>query len=135
MRKVFKIIIGLLFFASFASADLRELSPEKLQESIEKEVVIVDIRRSDEWKSTGVVNTSHKLTFFDAEGKYDVDSWLEEFEKLVKDKKQPFVLVCRSARRTGIVGNFLSEKLEYKNVYHLKGGIKAWMTQNRKTIK
>ena len=135
MKKIFTTLLGIMFLATFACAELREISPEKLQESISKNIVIVDIRREDEWKSTGVIETSHKLTFFDAAGKYDVNAWVEEFEKLVKDKDQPFILVCRSANRTGIVGNFLNEKLEYKNAYHLKGGIKAWLAQNRKTIK
>ena len=135
MKKIFTAVLGLIFFTTFAFAELREITPEKLQESITKGVVIVDIRRADEWKSTGVIEGSHKITFFDQAGKYDVNDWLGKFQKLVKDKNQPFVLVCRSANRTGIVGNFLDEKLEYKNIYHLKGGMKAWLADNRKTVK
>ncbi len=135
MKKIFTAVLGLVFMTTFAFAELREITPEKLQESITKGVVIVDIRRADEWKSTGVIKTSHKITFFDEAGKYDVNDWLSQFQKLVKDKNQPFILVCRSANRTGIVGNFLDEKLEYKNIYHLKGGMKAWLADNRKTVK
>mgnify|MGYP000173190186 CR=1 FL=1 len=134
-KKFFILMLGLMCFASFSYAELREVSPEKLQESISKGVAIIDIRRADEWKNTGVIATSNKLTFFDTAGKYDLNDWMDKFQKIVKDKNQPFILVCRSANRTGIVGNFLNEKMEYKNVYHLKGGIKAWMAQKRETIK
>lgn len=135
MKRTFKLLLGLLFCVSFAYAELREVTPAKLQESITKGIVIVDIRRAEEWKSTGVIESSNKITFFDQQGKYDVETWLSEFQKLVKDKNQPFILVCRSANRTGIVGNFLNGKLEYKNVYHLKGGIKSWLADKRKTVK
>lgn len=82
-----------------------------------------------------MVPTSKKIMFFDQNGKYDVQSWLNELNKYVKDKNQPFVLVCRSGNRTGTVGNFLDKKLGYKNVFHLENGIKSWIKEKRKTEK
>jgi rhodanese-related sulfurtransferase len=73
--------------------------------------------------------------FFDQNGNYDVDQWLQKFKSYVKDKNQSFVLVCRSGNRTGMVGNFLSKKLGYKNVFHLENGIKSWIREQRPTIK
>ena len=134
-KKIFLALIGLMCFVSFSYADFREVTSSKLQESISKGIPVIDIRRLDEWKNTGVVPTSHKLTFFDSSGKFDVKDWMSKFEKIVKDKNQPFILVCRSSHRTGKVGAFLDEQMGYKNVYHLKGGIRSWMADNRKTIK
>lgn len=134
-KKFVLTILGIVFFTSFAYAELREITPMKLQESISKGVAIIDIRRVDEWKDTGVIENSNKLTFFDDVGKYDLNDWMSKFQKIVTDKNQPFILVCRSANRSGIVGAFLNEKLEYKNVYHLKGGMNAWLSQNGKTVK
>jgi len=81
------------------------------------------------------VPTTKTLMFFDAQGKYNIKSWLEEFTKIVKNKNQPFILVCRSGNRTGMVGQFLAKELKYKNVFHLQNGIKSWIKENRKVIK
>jgi rhodanese-related sulfurtransferase len=61
--------------------------------------------------------------FFMADGSYDVKDFLSRFHALGIDKEKPFVFVYRSANRTGMVGNFLSEKSGYRNVYHLTGGV------------
>ena len=135
MRNLLLIGIKLVLFASFAYADFREVTPDKLQESISKGIQVIDIRRLDEWEDTGIIPTSHKLTFFDSSGEFNLKDWMSKFEKIVKDKNQPFVLVCRSSGRTGKVGSFLDEQLGYKNVYHLQGGILSWMKQNKKTTK
>lgn len=132
-KKLAILIIGLMCFASFSYAEFREVTPIKLQEAISKGVAVIDIRRLDEWQDTGIIPTSHKLTFFDATGKFNVKDWMGKFTKIVKDKNQPFILVCRSSHRSGRVGNFLNEEMGYKNVYHLEGGIKAWMAESRKT--
>lgn len=128
-------LLGMVFFTSFAYAELREVTPQKLQESVSKGVPIIDIRRADEWKDTGIIESSNTLTFFDDKGKYDLKDWMSKFVKIVKDKNQPFILVCRSGNRSGVVGTFLNEKFEYKNVYHLKGGMNAWLSQERETVK
>ncbi len=127
--------IGLMCLITFSYADFKEITASKLQASISKGTPIIDIRRLEEWNSTGVIKTSHKIPFFDSSGKYDIKDWMSKFEKIVKDKNQPFILVCRSGNRTGKVGTFLDEQMKYKNVYHLKGGMKNWLAQNRKTIK
>jgi len=134
-NRILLIVIGLVCFISFSYADFRGVTSAKLEESISKGIPVIDIRRLDEWNNTGVIPTSHKLTFFDASGKYDVKDWMSKFEKIIKDKNQPFILICRSSHRTGKVGNFLDKELGYKNVYHLKGGINSWMANNKKTVK
>ena len=97
--------------------------------------MVIDIRTAPEWKELGIVPTSKAIVFFDEKGNYDVEKWMNEFSKYVKDKKQPFVLVCRSGNRTGVVGNFLSKKLQYENVYHLENGIKSWIKESKEVIK
>jgi len=116
-------------------ADFKTITNKNLELAIKEGIAVIDIRRLDEWKDTGLVPSSHKLTFFDENGKYDLTKWMIDFEKIVKNKNQKFILVCRSARRTGIVGNFLSEKAGYQNVYHLEGGIVSWMKDKKKTVK
>ncbi|MEA3354492.1 MAG: rhodanese-like domain-containing protein [Campylobacterota bacterium] len=133
MLKKIVILFTLLF--SFSYGDFKGLNPAQLQEMIDKNIVVIDIRTAPEWIETGVVPRSKKMMFFTSTGHYDINGWMEKFSKYVKDKSQPFVLVCRSGNRTGTVGNFLSKKLKYQNVYHLQNGIKSWIYENRKTIK
>ena len=94
-------------------------------------VKVIDIRTKMEWEMTGIIEGSVLLTFFDERGAYDMESWLKEFENIVKNKDEKFVLVCAHANRTKVVGNFLRDKLGYKNVLELCGGIEyGWHKTN-----
>lgn len=131
-----KILFILVFSLSFLYADFRAVNEVKLEEAIKKGVVVIDIRRADEWAKYGTIKGSHKLTFFDQFGKYDINKWMTSFTSLVKDKSQAFVLVCAHANRTKVVGKMLSSQLEYKNVYELEGGINyGWIDKGKITVK
>lgn len=130
-----KLILLFNFLVNIAFSDFIGISPKTLQDKIDENIVVIDIRTPPEWQEVGVVPTSKKIMFFDQAGKYDVEKWLLEFSKYVKNKNQPFVLVCRSGNRTGVVGNFLSNKLGYKKVFHLEHGIKSWLKNNKNTQK
>jgi len=120
----------MLNFGAFKS-----LSPREFMTKKEEGFHIIDIRRSEEWDQTGVIEGSHKITFFDAYGQYDVNAFLEEFTKVVKDKDEPFILVCAHANRTKNVGELLGLRLKYKNVYELDGGIVEWIDEGLETVK
>lgn len=112
------------------------LSTDDFNEKVEQGYKIIDIRRADEWEHYGVIEGSHKITFFDDEGGYDADGFLEAFTKVVTDKEQPFILVCAHARRTKAVGRLLALQLKYTNVYELDGGINwGWIDKGYKTIR
>ena len=119
-------------FAEFATIDT-----EKMQIFLKnKSAIFIDIRRVDEFKQYGIIENSHKLTFFDNRGEYDIDKWMTKFVKIVKNKEQPFVLICAHANRTKVVGNFLNTQVGYKNVYDLEGGINyGWIDKGFQTIK
>ena len=121
-----KILLGLIITLSGLMADFSHLSAEQVQKMLDDKVVVVDIRTPMEWAETGVVPGSKLIEFFDMTGQYDIEKWMGEFEKYVTSKEQPFVLVCRTASRTKIVGNFLAQMLGYKHVNELDGGVVAW---------
>lgn len=130
-----KKLILFALSAILGFAELINIDPKTLQEKIDQNITVIDIRTPPEWEMTGVIPTSKKIMFFDQRGGYDIDSWMREFSKYVKDPNQPFVLVCRSGNRTGTVGEFLSNQAGYKNVFHLQNGINSWIKENRKTQK
>lgn len=113
---------------------LIDLPAEKVQKMIDDNIVMIDVRREDEWNYTGIVKNAYKMTFFDMFGNVDVPSWMKEFEKIVTSKDQTFVLICAHANRTRTIGNYLIQQHGYKNVTHLEGGMAAWTDEGREVV-
>jgi len=126
-------VLFMVFFSVNVSAEVGQLSNEQMQQLMDENVPIIDIRRPEEWQSTGVISGSKLMTFFDARGNYDMDKWLAELDKIA-GKNDKFILVCRSGNRTGQVSNFLDKKLGYTQIYHLKNGIKKWIKSDNKVV-
>ena len=122
------LLIGIVF------ADVGQASNNQLKEMMQQGVTLIDIRRPEEWKQTGVVKGSHLMTFFDKKGNYNIEKWLNSFEKIV-EKNEPFVLICRTGNRTGMVSKFLDNKLHFRKVNHLSKGISSWMRAGNQVVK
>ena len=112
---------------------LVDLKPAIVEKMIDDNIVMIDVRRVDEWQRTGVIKNAKLMTFFDEYGNHDVKNWMIEFENLVTSKEQTFVLICAHANRTRTIGNFLIEQ-GYKNCAHLFGGMALWQQELRETI-
>ena len=129
------IIFGLLSYSSLF-AKFTSLTASEVQVLMKKGVPIIDIRRADEWKQYGIIQGSHRLTFFNKKGQYDIGKWMKKFIKIVPDNTKSFILVCAHANRTKVIGKFLHNQLKYKNTKELKGGIMyGWIDKGFKTIK
>ncbi len=130
------IILSLLFMPYYGyAAELTNLTPNKVQKSVAQNALIIDIRTPGEWKQTGIIPGSHPVTFFDKNGKYDMEKWLADVKKLQTSPEQKIVLVCQSGRRSGQVGHFLAQKLNMPNVAHLTHGMASWLKEKRPTEK
>ena len=114
-------------------ANLIGLYPNELEQLINENIVLIDVRRENEFHATGIIKNSITLTFFDDLGNYDIEMWMNEFEKYVKSKDQKFVLICAHANRTTVIGNFLIDQ-GYTNVAHLYGGIALWFDEGKETL-
>ena len=89
-------------------------------------VAVIDVRRPDEWRKTGVIEGSHLLTFFDKKGRYDLDRWLPALAAIV-EADRPVALICRSGNRSGRVARLLDERFGYRHVYTAQDGILGWL--------
>lgn len=125
-----RILFVLLLLATSLTAELTQVwaTPE----FAEKNIKIIDIRTPEEWKQTGIIKDSYTIMFFDEKGNFSVKDFLTALDKVVK-KDEQFALVCRVGSRTGMVSEFLSEKLGY-NVINLKGGIMKMIHDGYKTV-
>ena len=130
----FKIILIInVLVASFAFSDVIEIGNIELKSLLQKKIPLIDIRRKDEWKSTGIVENSILMTFFDKNGKANTNEWLKELTKIA-NKNDPVILICRTGRRTGIISKFLSEKVGYKLIYDVTDGITDWIKKGNTVV-
>ena len=130
--KIFTIIF--LLFASQVFAEVKEVNNQEIKSLMQSGVPIIDIRRAEEWSDTGVINQSNLLTFFDKQGNHNIDKWLPELKKLVKEE-DPVIIICRSGKRSGIVSKFLDEQANFTNVYNASDGMISWVGSKNKTVK
>lgn len=96
-----------------------------LKRMVEEGAVVIDIRRPEEWRQTGVIEGSYLVTAFDAQGRLTQD-FGALFSKLA-DPGQPVVLVCRTGNRTDILARLLVEQAGYRQVYNVTHGISSWI--------
>lgn len=130
----FKIILIInVLVASFAFSDVIEIGNIELKSLLQKKIPLIDIRRKDEWKSTGIVENSILMTFFDKNGKANTNEWLKELNKIA-NKNDPVILICRTGRRTGIISKFLSEKVGYRLIYDVTDGITDWIKKGNTVV-
>lgn len=108
------------------------ISNDQLQSLLEKGVTLVDIRRPEEWKQTGVVPGSKKLTFFIGNG---INPNLATEIKRIAPTDKPVVLICRTGNRTRVGAQMIQAQLGYKTVYNVERGIVKWISDGRKVIK
>ena len=125
-----KILIAFIITLTSAMAELNQVwaTPQ----FVEKKMKIIDIRTPAEWRETGIVEGSYTIMFFDEKGNFNLEIFLKQLDMVVK-KDEPFALICRVGSRTGMVSEFLSERLGYK-VTNLKGGIMKMIYEGYKTV-
>jgi rhodanese-related sulfurtransferase len=126
-----KILLLLITLQALLLADFKGVNSTELETLMKQGAPVIDIRTPGEWKE-GVIPGAHKIMFFDENGKYNLDRFMAALNKVVKDKNQPFILVCRTASRTKMVGNFLSKEAGYAHVKELDGGMMwGWNNQHK----
>ena len=96
-------------------------------------VPVYDIRRPEEWRSTGVVEGSRKLTYVDAKGRPNPEFLPRFIIEVGKD--DPVVLICRTGNRTDALARELIEKMGYTQVYNVRDGITRWISDNNPVVK
>ena len=107
------------------SADLERLMADG--------VAVIDIRRPDEWKRTGIVEGTHPMTFFDAKGNYDVEAWMSKLMPVATGDRK-VAIMCHSGGRSRPVSRFLHERMGYRRVYDVRDGIAGWIAAKRPTV-
>ena len=70
MKKILCIsTILYILLTSITYSEVIEVSNSQLKSLLENNVPIIDIRREEEWKATGIIENSILMTFFDKKWK------------------------------------------------------------------
>ena len=133
VKKIIFILLLTCFAKSNLFAETIDINNDEIKKLIKNNVPIVDIRTSDEWNQTGVIPNSILLTFFKKNGTFNFESWHKELGYVI-DTNKPYVLICRSGRRTKIVSEMIDKKID-KLVYNASFGINSWLQSNLKVVK
>lgn len=100
---------------------------QKLQTLVDQGIPLIDIRRPDEWRQTGVIEGSKKLTFVNQAGRVN-PAFLPTFTETVS-VDEPVILICRTGNRTDALARHLIEKMGYSQVYNVEQGIMGWLRE------
>lgn len=125
------LLIFTLFVALPAKADLKRIDTQEVTELIASGTPVIDIRRIDEWRKTGVIADSHLITFFDDRGRYDAELWLEQLRQSI-DPTEPFIVICHMGVRSGSVSKWLGKN--FPMVYDAKDGMKQWLKNDQPVV-
>lgn len=133
ITRLFAIVLLALTLAGCSEPPYTNVDNVRLQALRAQGVPIYDIRRPDEWRQTGVVEGSRKLTFVDGSGRLNPE-FFARFAAEVS-KNDPVILICRTGSRTDALARELVEKLGYTQVYNVSGGITRWIGENNPVIR
>ena len=125
IRNIIFTAFGLMLFSQLTFAEIQKVDTSNLKNLILDGVPIIDIRTPGEWSETGIIEGSHLITFFNKKGEVNLGQWLFEFDKIA-DKQKPFILICRSGRRTGVVSKYLNKNFDFVKIYDAADGINGW---------
>jgi rhodanese-related sulfurtransferase len=100
-----------------------------LQALLDRGVTVVDIRTPEEWRATGVIAGSKRITAFAPDGRFN-PQFASEFQSLVQPGDE-VALICRTGNRTRVLSEALSRQAGYTRVYNVDGGIVRWLADGR----
>jgi len=126
------IALSLFALAGCAEPPYSNVDNTQLKVLLDQGVPIYDVRRPEEWRSTGVVAGSRKLTFVDAGGRLQPE-FIPTFTQEVS-REQPVIVICRTGNRTDALARKLMEEMGYTKVYNVRDGISGWIREGNPVV-
>lgn len=123
------LVVAILMLTGCAEPPYTNVDNQGLERLLQQSVPLIDVRRPEEWRETGMVEGSRGITFVDANGRVR-PNFLETFSAAV-GREQPVVLICRTGNRTDVLARHLVEKMGYTQVYNVRDGITGWLREGR----
>lgn len=112
---------------------LNQASPDDLKQAMADGVIVIDIRREEEWRETGIIEGAHTITAFTEQGGLHPE-FQQKFFSLVTGPDVPVMLYCRTGSRTTSLGNALIDQVGFGDVTHLSEGIVGWLENSHPVV-
>ncbi len=125
--------MALVFTFNFAHSKQLEITIEQMVKLLSDDAILIDIRREEEWKETGIIEGSITSTLFNKNGTANLIKFLSDVKKNAT-VDQPILLICRTGRRTKVAAQYMLENTNFKNVFSVNGGITKWRDKGFKTV-
>lgn len=112
------LLLSVVLIPALATAtELENLNPWQATAILKESpgLTILDVRTPEEFLA-GHVQDAENLDFYNKEFK----SWIDEL-----DKEKPYFIYCRTGRRSGLTVDYM-QQTGFKQIYHLKDGIRGW---------
>jgi len=103
-----------------------DIGNDALKDKLSAGTTLIDIRRPEEWKQTGVVPGSHLLTFFDRSGNVN-PQFGAELRKLISGPDDEVVFICHTGQRSVALSQYLVDQAGFTNVANVENGIVSWI--------
>jgi rhodanese-related sulfurtransferase len=132
-RIITLILLFILILTGNSYAETKNIGSNEIKRLMSLGIPLIDVRRKDEWISTGVIKNSYQHTFFDRDGKYDLKSFIDQI-KMISNSEKGIILFCRTGRRTTAIATALEKTNDFPNIYNTKG-IKEWLSKGNKIVK
>lgn len=110
------------------------ISNQQLEKLLEMDIALIDIRREEEWKETGVIAGSHLITLYNSNQTIHKD-FNDKFSAIIKDGTTPFILICRTGSRTRFASDIMVKSMGLSNVYNVQAGITHWIREGNPVVK
>ncbi|HEY4281880.1 MAG TPA: rhodanese-like domain-containing protein [Chthoniobacterales bacterium] len=108
-----------------AKKNITEISPEEAAAKLQNhEAIIIDVRDNDEWEEGHIPHAMHLNR-----GTIELD-----IEEKVPDLNAVIICHCGGGGRSALAAESL-QKMGYKNVRSMAGGLKAWKAAGLPTTK
>ena len=132
-RIISLILLFILISTGNTYAETKNIGNDEIKRLMSLGIPLIDVRRKDEWVSTGVIENSYHHTFFEIDGTYDFKGFVNKIKNITNSEKG-IILFCRTGRRTSAIAKALEKTNYFPNIYNTKG-IKEWLSQGNKVIK
>ena len=123
---LFSVILGFILFNEYKTITqkFKNISPQDAVFLINNDAFILDVRESSELDQ-GVIKNSKHINFSSVQTSLD---------SIKKFSDKPTIVYCKSGTRSAAISNMLS-KNSFLEVYSMKGGFEAWVSDNLPVVK
>ena len=123
---LFFVILGFIIFNEYKTITqkFKNISPQDAVFLINNDAFILDVRESSELDQ-GIIKNSKHINFSSVQTSLD---------SIKKFSDKPTIVYCKSGVRSATISNMLS-KNSFHEVYSMKGGFEAWVSDNLPVVK